>query len=351
VNTVLYLLQFKTALKQFLGVGQSLTKVKSKNMIVGIAHTVAAPKETRQFIMERSVIMRERFKKSISSTANSFDQLDTNFDWMTWTNDKLEILTYVFSQMAQNMTDMFTWRAAYAEGKNSGMSEAQAIAHADEVVVTTQTSTSVSRMANIQAGKDTKKLFTQIFNVGLGISNIKSIETQRDTNVVSMNRNIALGKIATFAIIIPTIVELAVGDAISDLLDLDDEEEEMTQEEKTEEYLGVLGARSLSGAGDMVVPMLSRGLTGNFGPVFGTAAKTPAALGALYRKTQGVDMTEKDFRNVMNTASFLTGQKFFVASGRANQGGESFLKSDDEKQEEKYTRKYQLRELKYKNQE
>lgn len=340
MNQVLYLGNLKSFVKQYLGLGQSLIKVGPSHLMRAALFTRPNPKLTRKFITDKSPIMAERFQNSMSSVGRSIEQLNTNFDWITWTSEKAKQLTFALTQISQNHVDTITWRAAYAQGMQKGMIESQAIAYADGIVEATQTSASVSNMTNLQAGVDLKKLFTQVLSVPIANSNMFSVELQRDQP--TMQKMKGMVAIATYAVAVGVALELALSDEGEGT-----DEEELTDEEKLTNKLQLFTARAAGGSADLMFPMLSRLNSNNLGPVFGAFDKAQIAKQAVIKKSEGVDMTTKQFTSLMNTLTLFTGQGIFKVIGLGNLAADT-LKTEDEKLEEAYTRQYQLEELRNK---
>lgn len=336
VNQVLYLFNIKNGLKQFLGTGQAAAKLGAGRVATALVETNTSPKRTREFIAEKSPMMRERLQKSVKMSARSFEELNTNFDWINWTKEKGDKLTFFISQTAQNIVDVATWRAAYVKGLDDGMSEAQSVRYADDIVKVTQTSAAVSNMANIQSGRDTAKLLTQVLSVPIAESQMLGIEGQRDQ--ATSAKLGAIAKIAILAIVLPTIIEVTLEDA------LDDEEDE---DKKRKKAYDSLTSRLSSGGFDMFMPMLSRPISGNLGPVFNTLGTTPRSKMAVKRKASGVDMSTKEFTHLMNHLTLFTGQGIFTAVGRGNLYLDA-LKTDEERMRELRKRRFELRELRQK---
>ena len=340
-NTMIYFGNFVSASKQFLGLGPAVVKVGAKNISRALKMTSTAPRATRKFIEDRSPMMKERLQTSQRDMYRSITELDTNFDWVSWTDDKVKNATFILSQKTQNVVDMVTWRAAFVKATAElGMNEREASIYADDVVNSTQGSPAVSEMSRLQAGTDVIKAFMAITTVPIAMSNLASVEMHR--NQTDKNRMAFLVKLALFSITVPALMQLELGD--------DDEDDKKSDIEKHNAYMADLAATHVWGAIDLAIPLASRlkeGMRTLPGPTYGTIAKTADTIKNVKNSlVHGVDMTDAQENLMLDHLSFWLGNGVFTLAKRVNKIGTS-MKSNDEIRYEKQNRRYQLQELRY----
>lgn len=344
VNLAMYLGGFTSMVKQFFGTLPAISKVGAGNMAKAVVKTsIGASKESREIMMQKSAVMRNRLSDSQEQMVRSWDRLDTNFDWINWTDEKVKGMQWFLIQMTQNMVDTATWHAGYERAIGKGLSEQDAINFADDAVSTTQGAPDVTAMSNIQRGKDSWKLITMVSSVPIAMHNLMQAEYMRDQS--SINRARAIVSIGMLAVVLPAILDGVVSDISSGAAF---EEEDEDAEDST---LGVMALRTTMGSIDAALPILSRPVTSAI--MYGAASTSPA-LSRLNKLAQtvkasehivnGVDLSAKEVASLMDTLTIFTGKPFSII-GKAAIAEETFIASEDDLQERKDEREDQIAAL------
>lgn len=267
----------------------------------------------------------------------SWEKLDTNFDWISWTDEKARWLQYLLIQKAQNVVDTVVWHAAYQKGLSENMTEAQAIGYANDSVSATQSSPDVTSMANIQRGRDDWKLLTMVTSVPIAMNNLLQSEAMRDQT--KANKAKALIVMGLFAAVLPSLLDGMMSELVDEITDKKEEDDE----EEDNEALGVLALRTALGSLDSVIPVYTRPISSAI--MFGAASASPGlsrlnkvaqASKAVKNGLNGVDLSSKEAASLMETLTILTG-KPFAAVGRTILAENLFQDQDtlDERSEDR----------------
>jgi GH24 family phage-related lysozyme (muramidase) len=338
VNMALYFANFISMAKQVLGSFPAISKVGARRYIAASVKQAAAPRSMRQEIMAKSKVMTNRIQGSQQRMVQSWERLETTYDWASEVEEKAEILEYFGIQFMQNMVDVSTWKAAYDKGIYEGMTEDKAVNYADMIVNATQSTPDVTGFSNFQRGKDVKKLFTMVTSVPIAMNNLMSAESMRDAGKVNKAKTmISLGMLA---IIAPTLLETAISEGLGG----DEDEEEEDDIEKT------IMTRTALGSLDAALPFYGRLATsaamfGNvsISPALSKLNKLPVAGKEVYHGLNGVDFSAKGTAALMDTLTIYTGMPF-AAIGRGVLLDEA-LQDEDVLAERSEERRGQLEEF------
>lgn len=340
-NMALYFVNLMSPVKQFFGLAPALAKVSLPYLSKAAALQMAQPRKIREDIRSLSVMMDNRLNDSQEQMIRSWDRLETNFDWVNWTEEKIRHFQYFFIQTTQNMVDVTVWKGAYDKAMNKGMSETDAVHYADGVVETTQSSPSVTSMANIQRGQDIWKLVTMVSSVPLSMHNMGQAEMMRDQT--AWNKTKAVAMLGLVAVLAPTIME----HVLSEVTDFSPEDEDKDEEKKMEEAQTALILRTITGSMDTVLPLYSRPVSSailygasSISPAFSKLSKVSSSMNAVKHKVQGVDLTTSEMAALMDTLTIVSGVPFSVV-GKAQKLGDS-LGDPDEIAEDSEVRREQL---------
>lgn len=341
VNMAMYLGNFSSMIKQLFGLVPAVAKVGATHLGMAVLKTgVGARRESRKFMVEKSLVMANRMSGSQEQMVRSWDRLDTNFDWINWTEEKAKGFQWMLIQLTQNMVDTATWHAAYDRAKSKGLDDSQAVNFADDAVSTTQGSPDVSGLANIQRGTDSWKLITMVSSVPIAMHNLMQAEAMRDQS--KLNKAKAIIVLGMMAVVIPSILDGAVSDM------MDGREPEEDEEEAEEKALGMLALRSAMGSIDTALPIFARPVTSAI--MFGASSVSPAvsrlnkvaqSVKASKHIVNGVDLSAKEVASLMDTLTIFTG-KPFSAYGKAVLVEEAFFTDEETLEEREDVRQDQL---------
>jgi GH24 family phage-related lysozyme (muramidase) len=308
LNMVMYLFNFMTPVKQYLGLAPAAGAVGGSRLIGATASFAAAPRTMFRETMAESKVMANRLKASQERMIRSWDSLDTNFDWISWTDEKKNTLQWFLIQKNQNIVDVITYQAAKSKAVSKGLKGQDAINFANDVVNTTQSSPDVSSMVNLQRGKDTWKLITSVTAVPITINNWTREETMRDATLQAKAK--ALAVIALTGYLAAPMIEGFVSEVAKE----EDEDDERSPEERSSDAALTVAKRTMLGSIDTLLPWYSRPLTSYLGygnpsvaPFFNKLQNIPKVGSAVKHLGQGVDLSTKEIVALMETASIVSG--------------------------------------------
>jgi GH24 family phage-related lysozyme (muramidase) len=344
VNTVLYSLNIASGLRQNLGLLQATRRVKKRDLVAASIESYLKPKAVASQVLGKSPFMQERYDTSIKDAHRSMDLLNTNFDWVTWTDDKINLLATFFAQYFQQRVDLATWSAAYTRQLKEGRSEQEAIAVADDVVMRTQGSMAASALSNLQAGTDLKKLFLTATSIPL--INLNELGLEIRDNKDNLNKVKGLSGALTVLVAGPVLFEGYFQAAIDSIFGADDEEED--EEFKKEKRMAVQITGSTIST---TAPVLGRFVesyivygSASSGPVSNVIGRGEAAGSGIKNLYRGVSLNDREKKALLDMSSFLTGSGVFTMTGRALQYY-NLGKTEEEMAEERAIRRYQLEDL------
>lgn len=310
VNMAMYLGNFMSMFKQLFGTLPAVAKVGPGAMSKAIVRTgMGSFKQSRKMMIEKSKVMANRLNDSQEAMVRSWDRLDTNFDWINWTEEKAKDFQWYLIQMTQNMVDTATWHAAYDRALDQGLTDSQAVNYADDVVSTTQGSPDVSGLANIQRGTDSWKLITMVSSVPIAMHNLVQAQVMRDQS--KLNKAKAIVTVGMLAVVIPALMDGLLDEAVNG--------EEAEDEDQENEKIGVLALRTAMGSLDTALPIFARPVTSAV--MFGAASVSPvqSRLNKLAQTVKagehivnGVDLSAKEWAAISDVATIFTGKPFSV---------------------------------------
>lgn len=337
----------KSVARQFIGVVPAMPLTGKTNMLNASKEYALNPTGMQELIKEKSSRMRQRFKNQERNKIRSWERLDLNNDWVSGTKEIVEKYTFLPIQIMQTQVDAVVWKAAYNKILKEGGTERAAISYADNAVERTQGSSNLSSMANIAHGDDLRKLFTMVSSVPLAMFGLNYEAYARATETES--RSVKAAKIgaymsmAVFTIFVPAIMSSIITD-----MDFDDEDEKKSKD-PTGDYMKHLSLGIASETLEVALPLYSRVASmfmpymrsGNLTPVGSMIRSLEQTKSGLTKKTQGVDMTDRQIAALMKTVTLLTGLPTSIL-GRGILFAEDF-KTDAEKRAEGRVRQRQLR--------
>lgn len=343
VNMAMYLGAWTSIVKQYFGLLPAAARVGGANLVAANLRTgFGALKSSRKFMTEKSVVMASRMSDSQEMMVRSWDELNTNFDWISWTNDKAKQFQWFFIQMTQNMVDTSTWHAGYQRASKLGMSEAAAINFADDAVKATQSSPDVSNMSNTQRGKDADKLIMMVTSVPIAMNNLLQAEVMRDQKAV--NKAKAIVVLGLLAFVAPAMLD----GLFSELTDEDDLDED--DEEAMNKAMGLIALRTVTGSFDSLVPipyvrMATSAIQFGTGSVSPGLAKPASAIAKTVKGVQnlskGVDLSAKETSAMLDTLTILTGLPASII-GKGFLYEHQFLIDETEREDRSFDRRDQL---------
>ena len=152
------------ALQQFTGFFPAMTRVKPGSLMRGMASYYFAPKQTREFVFQRSQFMEHRVSADAHETMQDLHDLLAKPNRLFTVQSFVMKYGYFLQQISDRLVAMPVWLAAYNEAAEAGMSDRDAARRADSAVRDTQSSFSPEDVSAIEAGGSTKRAFVMFAN-------------------------------------------------------------------------------------------------------------------------------------------------------------------------------------------
>jgi hypothetical protein len=204
-----------------------------------------------------------------------------------------------------------------------------------------------SALSNLQSGTDAKKFLMMATNIPL--INLADLGLQFDMNKTSKETAKGVAGVVAISIVAPVFLEEMIQRIMSEMFPGADEGEDEEEKEKKENRR--LAAKVVGNIGSTLVPVVGRFVESaalynqpSLGPGFNVITKGVQAASGLKNLGRGVNMNYREKRALLDTATFLSGRPEFSMISRGAEFN-NWLKTDAEKEEEKYTRQYQLEDL------
>lgn len=208
-------------LQQYTGLSIAVTRVKGKYLRRALVQAAASPHEARSFIVTKSVWMQNRLAGNLFELSGEIESLITPGSKLRDARVWITQHGYFMQQFAQNTIDVPIWMGAYAEAIDQGMSDRDAVRHADGVIRETQGSFSPEDMSRFEAGTPASRLFTMFYSYFNMQYNLLATELGHSW----INREYAHAAYVYFtALVVPTLMSRALMDAAGGLDTGDDDE-------------------------------------------------------------------------------------------------------------------------------
>ena len=356
IPLIFYLFNPASVFKQPIGIVQAVPVVGAKDILVAMAQFAANPNAAVRAMTTISPRMKARHQKGQTQLIQDFDRLNLNFTVTSRVREFSRDFSFFFIQWAQNYTDAVVWNAAYRKALGEGSTLRNARIQADDTVEKTQGSTGVSGLANIQAGNDLMKVFTQLTTVPLALRGVSYEGGAR--NEALMDKLKFYTMFTAFAIVAASGAEQLVGGVFREV------SKSMKGEEDEDEKLKKRGfsdaaiadknmsdfvLRLLGQGVETVFPIAGRNLTGlmlynkvQLSPAASTAIKSvTTAAGAVGDINKGIDLTGQQVKAILDTFTLITGIPLTLLDFglKLNEGS----KTESEKLQEEFVRRNQRR--------
>ena len=193
-----------SALKQPLGLLQSVARVGGSEVLASLGQYVAHPVRMTKEARQESSFMRNRAKtrfRELNEVRNALEQKNRAQQFVA-------DYSYILIMAVQQTVDVITWHAQRNKSLASGASFADAAAHADQAVIDSQGSGMVKDLSAIERG-NISKLFTVYYGFMNTVYNLEA-------NALAARKNSMGQKAAT--ILMLAVVMPILDAALSDLL-------------------------------------------------------------------------------------------------------------------------------------
>ncbi len=181
VNMQIMTFNVVNSLEQFGGLAVAAAKVKPKYIRTSLINYMSNGPAMVDDIMIKSDFMRSINGENIYDIHNAINEIIVKPTKTQEFQDFARKNVYVLQSATQNIVNTIVWSGAYAEAKDSGVSENEAIKLADSVVRTTQGTNLPEDISKFETGSQTELLFktyVSYFNMltNLAASRVNEIE-------------------------------------------------------------------------------------------------------------------------------------------------------------------------------
>jgi len=213
-------------MQQLTGITVAAVRVKPRNLLKAVWSYSMSPRSISNDIQEKSKFMKTRNGSQIFDISKNIDDILLNPSKYEKAADLASKHGYIFQVITQNYVDNIVWRASYSEAVASGMTDAQAIDHADETVRATQGSFNAEDVSKFETGTAMWRMFTMF----TGYFNMLSNLIGRDSAVAIRDFGFKKGasKVAyiyMFGFMLPAVMSELLVKAGAGKLDDDDDDE------------------------------------------------------------------------------------------------------------------------------
>lgn len=243
------------AMLQPLGLTQSMVRVGSKWVALGIAEWAKSPIGLVKQVHEKSEFMRNR-ARTLNREVNEVQSIVQGKGEI---REKLDALMFAPMQSLQLVADMPTWWGAYQKAladpalidAENGVDEATAIARADQAVLDSQGGGQIKDLARVQRGGNLQKLFTLFYGYFNAAYNL-GVDQAKQTNFKSPLEVMGLAWDFLLLYSVPSVLASLLKDALMPSGSGDDDWETLAKKLVSEQisYLMglMIGLREATGA-------------------------------------------------------------------------------------------------------
>lgn len=154
-------LNVANAAQQTTGFSLAAVKVRPALLAEALAHRIQHPKESGEFVRERSPMMRDRLEKEAAVSGDIIHEVLVNPSLLekaqSWSNRH----AYFLQRAVDSVMSPTIWLAAYNQAQEQGMAETDSSKFADSVVRETQGAQAPEDIAAFEAGTAFSRMFTQ----------------------------------------------------------------------------------------------------------------------------------------------------------------------------------------------
>lgn len=154
-------LNVANAAQQITGFSLAAVKVRPGLLAEALAHRIQHPKESGEFVRERSAMMRDRLEQDAAVSGDVIHEVLVNPSLLekgqAWSNRH----AYFLQRAVDSAMSPTIWIAAYNQAQEQGVDEADSAKFADSVVRETQGAQNPEDIAAFEAGTAFSRMFTQ----------------------------------------------------------------------------------------------------------------------------------------------------------------------------------------------
>nr|DAS05755.1 MAG TPA: crystallin beta/gamma motif-containing protein [Caudoviricetes sp.] len=296
-----------SALKQPLGILQSVARVGGQDILGATAQFIRNPVAMTREAQGASVFMKNRSRtrfRELNELRNALEQQNT-------IRQAMGRYGYVLIMAVQQQVDVITWHAQLNKSLRAGADIQDAVAQADQAVIDSQGSGMTKDLAAIERGGEWRKLFTVYYGFMNTVLNL-------EVNALTAKRSLGYkaGMVLMLSVAMPIIDA-----ALSDLLKPGDSDD--WDEEHWQASVGKAVANSLTGH-FFALRELQFGGRSYSGP---TGTRSIADAYKLIEQTRQGELDDGFRRALINIA----GSWYGLPSAQLNRAWDGFEALDDDK--------------------
>lgn len=174
------------AAQQITGFSLAAVKVKPSYLLQAAAQMAGSPHEMKQAVADASVFMRERMENETANAERAIADILLKPSAIESAKNWTAKHAYFLQQAIDNSMAPVIWTAAFNQATAEGLSEKDAVRHADSVIRTTQGSTLPEDVSRIEGGNAFVRMFTQFssyFNMQANMLGQEFAKTSRELGV------------------------------------------------------------------------------------------------------------------------------------------------------------------------
>lgn len=174
------------SVQQITGFSMAAIKVKPNYMIEAAASMVSDRKAMLKNVCDASIYMQERMENDVANAEAALRDILLDPTTYDKAKDWSQKHAYFLQQAVDNVMGPVIWTGAYNQAVAEGVSEKDAVRHADSVIRTTQGSTLPEDISRFEGGPAWARVFTQFtsyFNMQANLMGTEFANVARDIGV------------------------------------------------------------------------------------------------------------------------------------------------------------------------
>lgn len=225
VNMQIMTFNVVNSLEQFGGLAVATAKVKPKYIKSSLVNYMSNGPAMVDDIMTKSDFMRSINGENIYDIHNAINEILVKPTKAEEFQDFARKNVYVLQSATQNIVNTIVWSGAYAEAKDNGMSENEAVKLADSVVRTTQGTNLPEDISKFETGSQTEMLFKTYVSYFNMLTNLTA------SRINEIHRSVGLRKGAgelfylyAAVLAVPSAISMALRMGAAGIVDEDDDD-------------------------------------------------------------------------------------------------------------------------------
>lgn len=169
-------LNFSNALQNTTGLFLASLKVKPTHLSAALWDYSRSPTKTANVVAEKSEFMRSKLSDATREAQQAVEDMLVNPTKYELTQRFAIKTGQIFQRITQNMVDITAWSGAYRQAVTEGMSEREAVRHADSTIRQTQGAQNAEDISTFESGSPTASIFKMFYGYFNNWSNLLGTE-------------------------------------------------------------------------------------------------------------------------------------------------------------------------------